>query len=95
VNGWFGAQYSVLSVTESFAAFINYSITLGSYCRAGQLQIVSDGYSVNMRDTNTEINGTAAITLSAVLTGGTVQIHYTNNSATTGSIRYIETFWAA
>lgn len=93
-NGWFGAEYSILTVIESFAGFINYSMTVGSYRRAGQLQIISDGYSVNMHDNYTELGSNPGVSLTAVLTGGMVQIHYTNTSATAGSIRYIETFWA-
>lgn len=94
-QAYFGAEYSVVGTMYALAIFVDYSLTVGSYSRVGRLQIVSDGYTVNSTDSYTNLNNDESVTLTAVLSGGMVQIRYTNAGAATGVIRYIETHWAS
>jgi hypothetical protein len=69
-----GTQVISTNATSSFtSAFYNYTVSSGSNARAGQVMAIWNGASINFTEVSTlDIGTTAAVTLTASLSGGNV-----------------------
>jgi len=75
------------------AVQIQYSITAGTYRRAGTLLIISDGVTAQLADTSVELNSDATITFGTAIAANVLTVTYTNASAYTGTLSYTQTYW--
>lgn len=95
VNASTGITYDISNITDTFAAFLDYSLNLDTYRKVGRLSVVSDGTSVQVSDAATELNMDASVTFSATIAANIITITYTSTGTTTGGMQYIQTYWAA
>ena len=94
VNGQTGIVWSVAGLT-SVSIQLQYSITFGTYRRTGQLQIISDGHTAAVSDTNTQLNSVLVLNFDVAVSGTNLQLLYTSSSgnATSGTMSYIYSIW--
>jgi hypothetical protein len=88
------AVWSVLGITSLLTVQIQYTITMGTYVRTGQMQIITDGHTAKLTDTSTDLNADASVVWSVGLVGTDLQLFYTTSgTASTGIMKYIYTTW--
>lgn len=86
--------FSLVGATDMLTAWVDYSIVLNSYRKNGRLSIISDTVTVQLTDTNTELNSSESVTFSAIISGSNIVIRYTSTGSTNGVMSYIKTYWA-
>ncbi len=88
-----GIIFSLLNATDMLTAWVDYSVVLGSYRKNGRLSIISDTVTVQLSDTNNELNSSESVTFDAVITGNNIVIRYTSTGSTNGVMSFITTYW--
>lgn len=92
--GQTGILFDVSTISTTFTLFIDYSLNLDSYRKAGRLTVVSDGATAALTDTGVELNASASVVFSVSVTGGLLEIYYTSTGLTSGTLSYIQTTWS-
>ena len=94
INYGSNAVWSVLDITSLLTVQIQYTITMGTYVRTGQMQIITDGHTAKLTDTSTDLHADASVVWSVGLVGTDLQLFYTTSgTASTGIMKYIYTTW--
>lgn len=88
-----GITFDLSNVAISFTAFLDYSVSLDSYSRAGRLSIISNGVTASISDTGVDLNATESVTFSVSIAGSVLSIDYSSTGTSAGIMSYIQTTW--
>ena len=91
-NALTGISYSIVGC-NTWSGVLTYSITMGTYQRSGQLNIIANSSTAQLSDSSVQLDTSVSITFSAEIVGTNLVILYTSNGATNGTMKYIDTYW--
>lgn len=92
-NASTGITFSLLTATNMLTAWVDYSLSLGSYRKNGRLSIISDTVTVQLTDTSNELNTSESVVFGAIVSGNNIVIRYTSTGSTNGMMSFITTYW--
>ena len=89
------AVFTSFVTADAQALFIDYTLNrAGDGFRTGTLHIITDGTTVSVSDSGSEI-GSTGVTFNAAINGLNIDVNYSSTSTTnTGSMRYHARYWA-
>lgn len=87
-------QFDISPYATSFTVFLDYSLNLDGYRKAGRLTITSDCTTAAISDSATELNALESVVFSVVIVpNDNITVWYTSTGTTDGSMSYIQTIW--